>query len=200
MRTQIEQETLTIMEQHFPESGFPDKVIVEQDYIIIISRLCDASKNYQHKDYDESNFRRICVYDFKTKVHLFNYDSNIGILNAVIQNDILYFGTCIYGDRVTGQLFSCNIKTKQIQVLSDESRAVHWILKNGDDSLHVYCYHPTGYYQRDAELYHFNTQLSFLNYNELPFIVFEEDDIEAIINEDNSDLRLARLMDLLNYK
>jgi hypothetical protein len=121
--------------------------------------------------------------------------------NAFILHPFIYIATGIYGDRVMGELLEFDTKTKQIRACTDTSKAVHWLVKKRH-KIDVYTYQSTGYYETKAGLFCFeplkNKDLDYQSVETLheTSVPFAEDDIEAIINKDNTQKRLNLLRKL----
>ena len=198
-RTHIKQQIIDIMDNHFPESGFPDQIIFNEKYIIIISRMCDDSIEYKHKDYREDNFKNINLFSKADLNFIANIKMKYWSYNAVFFNDLIFFSSGVYGDYLRGELICYDIKNNLTIKCSDESRPVHWLALK-DNLMEVYTFKSTGYYESDKEMFHVinpSTDL-FFEWNKESFVPFSEDDLEDLLNEDSLDKRLNTLNFLIS--
>ena len=197
-RTQIQQHIIDIMETHFPESGFPDKVISNDKYIIIISRMCDDSIEYKHKDYREDNFKNINLFSKVDLKFIANIKMKYWSYNSVFFNDLIFFASGVYGDYLRGELFCYDIKNNLTIKCSDESRPIHWLALK-DNLMEVYTFKSTGYYESEQELFKVINPTAdlFFDWDKEEFVNFNEDDLEQLLNMDSTEKRLTDLITLI---
>ena len=197
-RHEITQQIIDIIETHFPESGFPDTVIADEKYIVIMSRMCDESINYKHRNYKEENFKNISIYSKTDLKFIADIKTKHWSYNAVIYNDLIYFATGVYGDYLRGELLCFDILNNKLIKCSDESRPIHW-LNLKENLLEVYTFKSTSYYESDKELFQVinPTAELFFDWNNEEFVTFDEDDLEELLNEDSVYSRLEKLKKLI---
>ena len=195
-RTETQQAIIDIIEAHFPESGLPNKIVVDENYIAISSWLCNLSIEYQHKDFVSKN-DRICIYDRRTLMLIHQFQPKYHAYTFVPIADLIFIATGIYGDLLRGELLCFDASTKEVIKCSDEKRPVHWLALK-DNLMEIYTYKSTGYYERDAEKFvviNPNKNL-FFDFDKEEFTAFDEDDMEELINEDSTENRLQLLKTL----
>ena len=197
-RTHTKQQIIDIMDNHFPESGFPDQIIFNEKYIIIISRMCDDSIEYKHKHYEEESLKNISLYNKNDLKFIANIKMKYWSYNAVFFNDLIFFSSGVYGDYLRGELICYDIKNNLTIKCSDESRPVHWLALK-ENVLEIYTFKPTGYYESNKEIFHVinpSTDL-FFEWDKESFVPFSEDDLEDLLNEDSPEKRLQNLISLI---
>ena len=173
-RTHIQQQIINIMDNHFPESGFPDKIIFNEKYIIIISRMCDDSIRYRHKDYIEKNLKNINLFSKTDLKFIANIRMKYWSYNAVFFNDLIFFSSGVYGDYLRGELICYDIKNNIKIKCSDESRPVHWLALK-ENLMEVYTFKSTGYYEYEQEMFTVidPTTNLFMDWNKEQFVTFQ---------------------------
>jgi hypothetical protein len=196
-RTEKQQSIIDIMSHFFPESGYPDKIVVNETHILIISRLIDLSIGYQHKNYIE-DLNSVVLYDRKTLKFITQIKTKYPCYNAVFFNENIFLSSGVYGDYLAGELLCFNIPSKTLMKCSDEKRPVHWLVKT-ENRLDIYTYKSAGYYENDAQKFHVinPTEKLFFDFDADEFEPFEEDEIEENINQDNVQNRLLLLQHLI---
>ena len=196
-RTTTQQEIIDIIETHFPASGLPNKIVVDENYIAISSWLCNLSIEYQHKDFVSKN-DRICIYDRKTLTLIHQFQPKYHAYTFVILGDLIFIATGVYGDYLRGELLCFDASAKEVIKCADEKRPVHWLVLK-DNLMEIFTYKSTGYYESEAEKFIvINPDRNlFFDFDNEEFTSFDEDDMEEIINEDSNEKRLQLLKTLI---
>ena len=197
-RHQVTQQIIDIIETHFPESGFPDVVIADDKYIVIMSRMCDDSIHYKHKNYKVENFKNISIYNKSDLKFIADVKTKHWSYRAIIYKDLIFIATGVYGDYLRGELLCFDVLNNKLIKCSDESRPVQW-LNLKENLLEVYTFKPTGYYERENELFHAINPTAdlFIDWNNEEFTTFDEDELDILCNEDSIYLRLKKLKKLI---
>ena len=197
-RHQVTQQIIDIIETHFPESGFPDVVIADDKYIVIMSRMCDDSIHYKHKNYKVENFKNISIYNKSDLKFIADVKTKHWSYRAIIYKDLIFIATGVYGDYLRGELLCFDVLNNKLIKCSDESRPVQW-LNLKENLLEVYTFKPTGYYERENELFHAINPTAdlFFDWNKEEFVTFDEDELDELLNEDSVYLRLEKLKNLI---
>jgi hypothetical protein len=204
IRTDEQQEIINLICDNFPSSGFPRQILLLDNIICISSYLGYMSIGFKHFEYEFEYGRksnRICIYKVSDLSIIFKQDLEFSVNSILKIEDKILLGTGVYGDQPKGELLEVDLKKDSFKTCTGRTIPISFLSENLD-SVEIFTYFPTGYYEGENRIYKLdknsNFEIDFQSIN--PDRLITDDELEEMYNKEEDTVTVKNLNRILSFK